>query len=165
MSEKSMVLGFLFSEKETRVALIQKQKPEWQKGYLNGIGGKVEQGESPYYAMGREFCEETGLLFEEWSHCLTFTCDGGTVFVFRGHTDIRNLDAIDCHKSEGGEIIEVCKVSNIADNFLDAKPLDNLYWMIPLLLDNIKFPIQLSYNSRGGCKQEAEFLQKKEPTQ
>ncbi len=153
-----MVLGFLFSEKETRVALIQKQKPEWQKGYLNGIGGKVETQEEPYKAMTREFQEETGLLFKEWKHCLIFTCDGGTVYVFKGHTSIHNLDAIDCHRSEGGEIVEVCKVSNIKDNFLDALPLDNLLWMIPILLDNLQFPIVLKYNSRGGCKQEAEFL-------
>ena len=156
---KSMVLGFLFSELHTRVALIQKQKPKWQKGYLNGIGGKQEEGESPYGAMCREFQEETGMTFEKWEHCITFTCGGGTVFVFKGEAPIRYLDVIDCHKSDNGEIIDVCKVSNLADNFRNSKPLDNLHWMIPLLLDNIAFPLTMAYNSKGGCRQEAEYLE------
>ena len=162
MKKKIMVLGFLFSTKATHVALIRKQKPVWQKGYLNGIGGKIEENETPHNAMIREFQEETGMCFSEWAHCLTFTCDGGVVYVFKGYVPLIAFGAIDCHESEGGEVVEVCRTAGIADNFLGAKPLDNLYWMIPLLLDNLQFPIHLEYNSRGGCKQEAEFLSHKE---
>lgn len=159
MAGKIMVLGFLFSKKATHVALIRKQKPEWQRGYLNGIGGKVEECETPRNAMIREFEEETGMRFSGWKHCITFTCDGGTVKVYKGYLPLRELDCIDCHESEGGEIVELCYVSNIESNFLNAKPLDNLRWMIPILLDNLEFPITLRYNSRGGCKQEAEFIE------
>ena len=62
------VLGFLFSENSFSVALIRKTKPKWQAGRLNGIGGKVEEGERYHTAMVREFKEETGVLIPEW-HC------------------------------------------------------------------------------------------------
>lgn len=63
------VLGFAFDHLG-RVALIRKNKPKWQAGLLNGVGGKVEEGETYLQAMVREFCEETGVASEEhfWRH-------------------------------------------------------------------------------------------------
>jgi 8-oxo-dGTP pyrophosphatase MutT (NUDIX family) len=60
------VVGFLFSEDESRVLLVWKNRPAWQDGKLNGVGGKIEAGETPLQAMEREFKEETyfGALFE-----------------------------------------------------------------------------------------------------
>jgi len=55
------VLGFAFSETAGSVLLVRKLRPEWQKGLLNGIGGKIEKGESLLQAMHRECKEETGL--------------------------------------------------------------------------------------------------------
>jgi len=48
------VLGFLFSPALDKVVLLRKNRPPWQKGYLNGVGGHVEQNESPLQAMNRE---------------------------------------------------------------------------------------------------------------
>ena len=56
-----MVVGFMFSVLKSSVVLIKKERPKWQEGKLNGVGGKVEKGESPFDAMKREFLEETGL--------------------------------------------------------------------------------------------------------
>lgn len=53
------VLGLLFSEDASRVLLVWKNRPAWQNGKLNGIGGKIEPGETPLQAMDREFVEET----------------------------------------------------------------------------------------------------------
>jgi 8-oxo-dGTP diphosphatase len=39
--------GFLFSLDRTRVLLIRKRRPAWQAGRLNGVGGKIEPGETP----------------------------------------------------------------------------------------------------------------------
>lgn len=58
---KRYVVGFMFDETLTKVVLIRKLRPEWQNGLLNGVGGKVEENESPYLAMTREFREETGV--------------------------------------------------------------------------------------------------------
>jgi len=56
------VLGFAFDDLG-RVALVRKEKPDWQRGRWNGIGGKVEQ-EACFDAMEREFREETGVTIE-----------------------------------------------------------------------------------------------------
>lgn len=54
-------LGFLFSVDFSRVVLIRKNNPEWQRNMLNGVGGKLETNETPIEAMEREFFEETGV--------------------------------------------------------------------------------------------------------
>ncbi len=46
---------------KNRVLLILKNKPAWQKGKVNLVGGKIEPGEEPEQAAQRELKEETGL--------------------------------------------------------------------------------------------------------
>jgi 8-oxo-dGTP diphosphatase len=53
--------GFLFSKDYKQVLLIKKEKPDWQRGLYNGVGGKVEPGETELNCMIREFEEETKL--------------------------------------------------------------------------------------------------------
>lgn len=77
---KRYVVGFLFNPEGDEVVLVLKTKPDWQRGRLNGVGGKVEPGDaesvlqdwivgvpaghglaSTYLAaMKREWREETG---------------------------------------------------------------------------------------------------------
>ena len=45
----------------TRVLLVRKDRPKWQKGRYNLVGGKIEKGETPIEAAVRELKEETGL--------------------------------------------------------------------------------------------------------
>lgn len=79
------VLGFCYHTHKamgaeiTFVALILKNKPEWQQGKLNGVGGKIEQGEHPRQSMTREFREETGVEInpKAWSY---FACIKGSNF-------------------------------------------------------------------------------------
>lgn len=67
-------LGFAFTEDKQSVLLLPKNEPEWQRGLYNGVGGKVEDGELPRYAMVREFNEETGIetgpLYPWYNFCL-----------------------------------------------------------------------------------------------
>lgn len=51
MSEKSYVVGFMLDQAREHVVLIEKNRPAWQAGKLNGVGGKVEPGEFPVNAM------------------------------------------------------------------------------------------------------------------
>jgi len=62
---KRYVLGFVFSPDLAKVYLIRKNRPEWQAGLLNGIGGKIELGETEKEAMEREALEESG-YYGEW---------------------------------------------------------------------------------------------------
>lgn len=59
------VLGFLMDS--GFVVLVKKERPLWQKGKLNGVGGHIEEGENEYDAMYREFLEETGMKIEKWA--------------------------------------------------------------------------------------------------
>jgi 8-oxo-dGTP diphosphatase len=54
------VLGFVFDAGYLQVLLIDKTRPAWMMGKLNGLGGKIERGETPRQAMERELREETG---------------------------------------------------------------------------------------------------------
>lgn len=54
-------LAFIFNEDLSKILLIEKNRPEWQKGFLNGIGGKCEPNEPPLQCINREVFEECGL--------------------------------------------------------------------------------------------------------
>ena len=65
--------GFLFSRQLEAVLLIEKRKPAWQLGRWNGIGGKIEPGETAAEAMVREFREEAGVETNPWRMFATLT--------------------------------------------------------------------------------------------
>jgi len=46
---------------DRNVILVEKSKPDWQRGRLNLPGGKVEPGETPLQCANRELLEETGI--------------------------------------------------------------------------------------------------------
>lgn len=48
--------------------LVEKDKPEWQKGKLNLPGGKIEPGETPIQCANRELAEESGLCGDNTVH-------------------------------------------------------------------------------------------------
>lgn len=83
-------LGFLFDPKLEQVVLIVKDHPEWQAGLLNGVGGKIADGESPLDAMVREFEEEAGprVPGDEWTWFATLRDDRDEVFCFTGASEL-----------------------------------------------------------------------------
>lgn len=58
---KKYTLNFIFNENLDLVWLIKKIRPAWQAGYLNGIGGKFEDGEDSFDCATREVKEESNL--------------------------------------------------------------------------------------------------------
>ncbi len=114
------VLGFM--HQGPRVALIRKNKPLWQKGRLNGIGGKIENGETPLEAMSREFYEEAG-VWTGWRHFLNITWPEGKVYCFETIGDLSIL------KTMEEEQIEIHYADRLNDDILP-----NLKWMIPLAM-------------------------------
>jgi 8-oxo-dGTP diphosphatase len=126
------VCGFLFSLDRSRVLLIRKRRPAWQAGKLNGLGGKIEHGETPNEAMRREFREEAGADPAEWQHVLTLSGadDAGSGREWAGHF-FRAFGDLTCVRAMTDEALEIHPT--------DALPRDtipNLRWMIPLMLDD-----------------------------
>lgn len=107
---KRYVLGFYFDD--DRVLLINKLKPEWQRGKVNGLGGSIEFAiaETPIEAMVREFEEESGIKTSprQWELVATLWGDEtlpktGTdweMFVYRGAGAIPAM----CHRTDEGEV-------------------------------------------------------------
>lgn len=84
----SYVLGFVFNMDGSQVLLIRKARgPNNMAGNVNGIGGKMEAGESPLRAMNREAAEEAGLGGLEWAAIATLTGPSYHVWVFSARVD------------------------------------------------------------------------------
>lgn len=127
------VAGFMFSASYGRVALIRKNKPTWQAGKLNGIGGKIEPHDlSAKHAMCREFQEETGTWVNgcEWQPFCQMG-DGGewSVDFFAA---VGNVDELRSMEAEQVEIIDVASI-----NPTRADMIENLPWLIALALDHL----------------------------
>jgi 8-oxo-dGTP diphosphatase len=126
------VCGFLFSPDRSRVLLIRKNRPAWQAGKLNGVGGKIEAGESPLDAMIREFREEAQLRIESWQEILVLSGheDAGKKSDWQGHF-FRAFGSIDEAVAVTDEALEIHPV-----NSLPRDTIPNLRWIIPMLLDD-----------------------------
>jgi 8-oxo-dGTP diphosphatase len=124
------VVGYLINSHTNEVCLIKKNRPPWQKGRLNGVGGHIEAGESPQEAMTREFFEEAGVTIN-WRQFLVVTGNGYELFCFTAKTDNTNLMNI---HTVTDEIIGWYSIESLPDNILP-----NLKWIIPMA--NYKFEI------------------------
>jgi len=117
--------GFLFSPDRSRILLIRKRRPDWQAGKLNGLGGKLEAGETPLDAMRREFREEAGLEIADWQPVLRLRGRDWTGHFFRAFGDLEAARALT------DEQLEIHPTRP-----LPPDTIPNLRWMIPLLLDD-----------------------------
>lgn len=130
------VLGFLFMPDVPsrhnpflghEVVLIRKNRPDWQKGQLNGVGGRVEEGETPAEAMVREFSEETGHPYSGWYSVLDMIFPDCVVHVFM----LRLGMTISFDKGLTDEPVEVW---NVSDVLRYPNKIQNLNWLIPFSL-------------------------------
>lgn len=137
---KRYVCGFLFSSDRKRVLLIRKNKPTWQIGRLNGVGGKVEEGETPLEAMRREFHEEAGLLREDWSEVAVL--QGGIIEAQRIVYFFRAFGGPDQARQMTNEKLVIRTIDIVVD---DPTLIPNLKVLLPLALDTsgILMPVML----------------------
>ena len=124
-------VGFLFNSKLSKVLLIHKLHPEWQKGKINGIGGKFEDNESNQECIAREVAEETGLTISPdlWNkvaelHSSIFDVDVMTAVYEGSENDAKSIEI---------EQIEWFSVNNLPKNIIS-----NLSWLIPICIDSIR---------------------------
>lgn len=128
---KNYVVGFLFSTDRTQLALVQKEKPDWQKGRWNGIGGKIEEGENPIDCMTREFEEETGVRIppESWEEVVVLHNDWFECHFFRAFSD--NVHFVETREAE---TISLWDVTRVLSGYCNV--INNLRWLVPLMLDD-----------------------------
>jgi len=135
------VAGFLIDKENRQVALIQKNRPEWQAGYWNAIGGKIEPDESGYGAMVREFKEEAGIRVVDWDHFATVAGDWGGVEFYRKFVGPETLHSV---RTVETEMVDVWSVDN-----LPSKTMENLHWLIPLALHSQPYHAVVAYEKRA----------------
>lgn len=123
------VLGFAFNRSKTVVVLIEKTKPAWQAGKLNGVGGKIEPGESPDQAMVREFKEEAGVITEltDWKQFAFFIGRDFSIACYKLFSD---------EVCFGTSTMTDERVNQYDIEDLDSfQVVDNVYWLVPMAID------------------------------
>lgn len=133
---KKYVVGFLFDKSMSLVVLIVKNRPEWQKGKLNGIGGMIDKLETPSKAMEREFLEETGLSIPEkqWEHFHSLQDELVKVYFYYAISE--NVENINSMSDEKVGLYNINYLNNFHDvKFPRNETIPNLRWLIPMCLD------------------------------
>jgi 8-oxo-dGTP diphosphatase len=137
MAIQNYVVGFMFNPVYSEVVLIRKTKPAWQRGLLNGVGGKVEPGEDFLTAMNREFEEETGVHGLKWKKFAEIIIPNTNDPTFERGDPAHNI-ILAMFSTKGNiskctttteEQIEIHKVDAVMD-YCDLVP--NLRWIIQM---------------------------------
>ncbi len=158
------VCGFMMSYDLMQFLLIRKTHPEWQKGKLNGIGGKIEKkhevivdkenpeqsiwlSETPQEAMIREFQEETGMMIirKRW-HCFHIEyhaiepdnkTEDAKIYYFAAFGDEAKRQYIGDNKDP---MFEVVNSFNLTDLFFyrPEQVVYNVPYLIRMIIDSIR---------------------------
>lgn len=136
-NKQRYVCGLLFSEDKSEVVLIQKNRPHWMLGKLNGVGGKIEEGEDTKDAMIREFFEEAGTSTLRWKYIGNIHAKDWEVNWF---VDFCRLPVI----TTTDEAVGWYRVSDILKGKWDMIP--NLKWLIPLAIEDSDITFDVEYH-------------------
>ena len=129
------VLGFLYTSDFKGVWLILKTKPDWQKGLLNGIGGKIEDGETPMESMRREFREETGLDIIDWREfCIITDNKNFEMYCFCAFSELTPTTITE-------EEVVYSDIFPLPKNIIV-----NLNWLVPMGLHSRGFHVKVIYD-------------------
>lgn len=134
------VLGFVFDMYAKKVLLMKKKKPEWQAGFFNGIGGKVEEDDlNPYYAMTRECIEETSVEIHhlDWKQFCTMrgrNCPDGDWNVYCLALYLTSPDDKHSFITNESELVVWFDLSDL--HVMLPKLLGNIPWLVSMALDH-----------------------------
>jgi 8-oxo-dGTP diphosphatase len=138
MTHQKYSVGFLFNDDQ--VVLIKKNRPDWQKGKLNGVGGHVEQGETFEQCIEREFEEETGVRVTGWNQFVTMDFPEAEIAFFTKYDPDASY-AVVTMTDETVHRIEVYDLENY-------NVIDNLKWLVPFAQQSHKYD-RVVLKSRG----------------
>lgn len=132
---KKMTVGFVFTPDFEKVLLMHKNRPDWQKGFVNGVGGKFEEGETGLQCIVREVQEETNLetTEEDWIYAgeIHGIRESGQEWKVEFYGTIYNDDPTHA-ESTTDEKVEWFDRKNLPDNVWN-----NLPWLIELTYDKM----------------------------
>ncbi len=117
------VIGFVYDS--DRVVLVRKNRPDWQKGLLNGVGGHIEQDEPPMVAMEREFLEEAGVRNQVWHEFCVMNYPDAIVYCFTSLWGLRTINSLTDEKVGWFNISDL----NTSISYLT---IPNLIWLVPM---------------------------------
>lgn len=137
-------VGFLHNDHE--VVLIRKNRPAWQAGYLNGVGGHIEKYEDPHSCMVREFREETGVGVGPWEHFATLLGEHAMIHCFAVY-DPEGMFIYDV-KTTTDEDIEIWPFDDLNGFLEHSQTVPNLEWILPLMRQRAKYswPITIKFH-------------------
>ena len=128
---KQYVAGFLFDNDKQNVVLIRKNRPEYQAGKLNAVGGKFEPiDRTVFLSMEREFFEEAGVNVAGWDNFCVLRNEilSYEVYFFRTF----NTTAFNAARTMESESIVKLRVK---EAMVRPDTMPNLCWLIPMALD------------------------------
>lgn len=138
MIAKHYVAGFVFNFAKDKVILIEKKRPKWQKGLLNGVGGHIELEEAPLDAIQREFKEETGIKLPIYP-----TTAWTPIAKLSSPLSTRDASPWECWFFTAKTFEDPHAQTDEEVAWYDVVPLppnviDNLHWLIPLAIHGQK---------------------------
>lgn len=119
-------------KKNRKLLFIEKNRPDWQVGKINLVGGKVEPGESFKDAAFRELYEESGIIAKKMIEYGSMIGDFGEIKVFLAK---HITSPHDFPKTIDGEVVFFDYWEKIKEN---PKLLPNLKIIVPLICCTIK---------------------------
>jgi len=110
---------------------MHKNRPAWQDGLINGLGGKVEEVEDTFTTISREIEEESGLKIKESEWIKSGKVYSGTF----------TMDVFGCVYGGGKEDAKTKEDEEIEWFSISALPpntVENIPWLVHITLDKIK---------------------------
>lgn len=146
--QKRYVVGFWFNRDLKTVAMIHKLHPAWQKGKLNGIGGKVESWETADMAMRREFQEETGVATPE-GYWIRFGMLEFPDAIVHCYVAVRETSFGQDIESKTDEDVSWCSVSKLIEQPDYINTINNIPALLTLALQYLEHRDTLKANERA----------------
>lgn len=135
MNLRNYVVGFPYDPDTDSIALILKTHPKEQAGLYNGVGGRIEIGESPVQAMVREAFEEANLETSK---------DNWLKFHYERHVSGTCLHFYICactpYQWQHTQTTTEEEVHKFHLSKLPKKMMYNLHWLIPMGLCYLNHP-------------------------
>jgi len=142
-------LGFVVFRGVNKILLMEKRKPEFQKGFLNGLGGKPEDDEGFTDCIIREIEEESGLKTntKDWNYFCKMVGADWEVYCFISMLDHKRMEGISTKEEEKIVILDLNKINTCYPNLLG-----NIPWLVGMGIDSIMnkdafIPPTIQYNT------------------